>query len=104
MAKKRKHERVKIEIRVASKDHCSKGFTRDVSVGGCFIEKSDDFNLLPIGSKVPLFLEIPGEYAYIEINGVVKHHGKEEGGMGIYFESTNRGIQSLIDKFLQNHI
>ena len=103
MAKKRKHQRVKIEIRVASKDHCSRGFTRNVSVGGCFIKKSDDFNLLPIGSKVPLFLEIPGEYAYIEIDGVVKHHGEKEEGMGICFEATNRGTQSLIDRFLQNH-
>ena len=103
MVKKRKHHRVKIEIRAASKDTRSRGFTRNVSAGGCFVEKSEDFNLLPIGSKVPLFLEIPGEYAYIEIDGIVKHHGKKKEGMGICFEPTNRGIQSLIDKFLQNY-
>ena len=103
MAEKRKHQRVKTEIRLASKDHCSRGFTRDVSVGGCFIVKSEDFNLLPIGNKVPLFLEIPGEYAYIEIDGIVKHHGKNKEGMGICFDTTSRGVQSLIDRFLQNH-
>ena len=103
MAKKRKHERVKIEIRAASKDNRSRGFTRDVSVGGCFVKTSEDFSLLPIGSKVPLFLEIPGEYAYIEIDGIVKHHGKNKEGMGICFDTTSRGVQSLIDRFLQNH-
>ena len=103
MSAKRKHQRVKIAIRVASKDNRFRGLTRNVSSGGCFIEKSSDFNLLPIGSKVPLFLEIPGEYAYIEIDGMVIHHGKEADGMGVCFESTNRGVQSLIDQFLQNH-
>jgi hypothetical protein len=103
MVKKRKHQRVKVEIRAASKDNRSRGFTRNVSAGGCFVEKSEDCNLLPIGSKVPLFLEIPGEYAYIEIDGIVKHHGKKKEGMGICFEPTSCGIQSLIDGFLQNH-
>ncbi len=78
MAKKRKHQRVKIKIRAASKDNRSRGFTRNVSADECFVEKSEDCNLLPIGSRVPLFLEIPSEYAYIEIQGIVKHHGKKK--------------------------
>lgn len=99
----RKHQRIELEVRVASKDNRIRGFTRNLSVGGCLIDKSDDFNLLPIGSKTSFFLEIPGEYAYIEIDGVAKHHGKEGDGMGICFETTN-GIKSLIDQFLRNYL
>ena len=103
MAKKRKHKRVTIGIRVAGKDTRIIGLTRNLSAGGCFIEKSVDCNLLPIGKTLPFFLEIPGDYAYIEIDGVVKHHGRGEDGMGICFDTTNRGIQSLIDQFLDNY-
>lgn len=103
MLERRNHKRVELGIRIASKDSLIRGFTRDLSAGGCFIGKSEDFYLLPVGSKTSFFLEIPGEYAYVEIDGVVKHHGKEGDGMGICFESTNYGITYLIDQFIQSY-
>ena len=104
MLEKRKYQRIELAIRIASKDNRIRGSTRNLSVGGCFIEKSENFCLLPIGTRISFFLEIPGEYAYIEIDGVVRHHGKERDGMGICFETTNYGIKSLIDQFLRNHL
>ncbi len=61
------------------------GLTKNISIGGCFVEKSEDSYLLPIDSTIPLFLEIPGGYAYIEIYGGIKHHGHAGNGMGIQF-------------------
>ena len=103
MLEKRNHQRIELGIRIASKDNRIGGFTKDISVGGCFIEKTEDFHLLPIGSTIPFFLEIPGEYAYMEIEGVVKHHGKGGDGMGICFDKMNCGVEALIDQFLHNH-
>lgn len=103
MLEKRKHQRIELGIRFASKDNRIRGSTRDISVGGCFIAKSENFCLLPIGSRISFFLEIPGDYAYLEIDGAVRHHGKEGDGMGVCFETTNYGIISLIDQFLRNH-
>ncbi len=103
MSGKRNNQRVELRIRIASKDNHISGYTRNLSTGGCFIENSENFCFLPIGSKIPFYLEIPGDYAYMEIEGVVKHHGKEGDGMGIYFEATNYGIKSLIDHFLKNY-
>jgi len=59
---------------------------------------------LPIGSTIPFFLEIPGGHAYIEIDGVVKHYGKEGDGIGICFGKTKYGIPLLIKKFLQKYL
>ena len=103
MQKKRKHQRVELEVRIADKDNRISGVTKNISAGGCFVETSEDFHLLPIGSTIPLFLEIPGGHAYIEIDGVIKHHGQEGNGMGIQFETPQRGISSLIDQFLKNY-
>jgi len=103
MLEKRKEQRIELGIRIASKDNLIRGYTKNLSLGGCFIEKSEDFFLLPIGSRISFSLEIPGEYAYIEFDGVVRHHGKEGDGMGICFEKMNYGIKSLIDQFLRNH-
>jgi len=103
MQKKRKHQRVELEVRIADKDNRISGVTKNVSAGGCFVETSEDFHLLPIDSTLPLFLEIPGGYAYIEIDGVIKHHGHAGNGMGIQFKTAHPGIPSLIDQFLKNY-
>jgi len=103
MSEKRNNQRVRIRIRVVSKDNRIVGYTRDLSVGGCFIESSDDLCFLPIGSEIPFYLEIPGDYAYMEIDGIIKHHGKENDGMGICFETTNNGIKSLMAHFMSNY-
>jgi hypothetical protein len=104
MSEKRNHQRVEIRIRVASKDNRIVGYTRNLSVGGCFIECSDDLYFLPIGSKIQFYLEIPGDYAYMEIDVMIKHYGKEDDGMGIGFETTNHGIKSLIANFMSNFL
>jgi len=104
IAGRRNYQRLEIGVRCASQDPLIRGFTRNLSVGGCFIEKSEEYTLLPIGSLISFALEIPGDYAYMEIAGVVRHHGKGEEGMGICFTTTNPGIQSLITQFIQNHL
>jgi len=103
MREKRKQQRVEVEVRITAKDNRISGLTKNISRGGCFLKKSEDFHLLPIGSTIPFYIEIPGGYAYIEIDGVITHHGQEGDGMGIRFESAHRGIPSLIDQFLRDY-
>ena len=85
----RSHPRLEFDIRVRNRQSGEVGMMRDISVGGCFIRKSREFPLLPINSRVPLSFEIPGEDEYediyIEVEGRVIHHGREEEGMGINF-------------------
>ena len=103
MREKRNQQRVALEVRIADKDNHISGFTKNISTGGCFMKKPEDFDLLPIGSKAPFFLEIPGGYAYTEIVGIVTHHGKNGDGMGICFKTTHPGIISIIENFLHTH-
>jgi hypothetical protein len=58
MAEWRSHPRLEFGIKVVNKENNEVGMMRDISVGGCFIKKSQGFSLLPIDARVPLALEI----------------------------------------------
>ena len=104
----RTHPRLEFGIKVVNKDSSEIGTMKDISVGGCFINGSDKFDLLPLDSRVPLAFEIPGadeyEDVYIEVEGKVIHHGKAGEGMGINFVMIAFPAANVISSFVRAYL
>lgn len=104
----RSHPRLEFGIKVVNRNSGEVGMSRDISVGGCFINKSQGFNLLPLNSRVPLAFEIPGEDEYkdiyIEVEGKVVHHGKAGEGMGINFVMIWSSAANVINNFVKAYL
>ena len=102
------HPRLEFGLQVVNKNNGEVGMMKDISVGGCFIDRSEGFSLLPINSRFPLAFEIPGEDEYediyIEVEGKVVHHGKVEEGMGINFVMINSSAANVINKFVRAYL
>lgn len=108
MTEWRAHPRLEFGIRVENKDSSEVGIMRDISVGGCFIHKSQGFSLLPVNTRVPFAFEIPGEDEYediyIEVEGKVVHHGKAGEGMGINFMIIESSVANVINSFVKAYL
>jgi hypothetical protein len=102
------HPRLEFGIKVVNKDSSEVGMMKDISVGGCFIHKSQEFSLLPINSRIPLAFEIPGEDEYkdiyVEVEGKVVHHGKAGEGMGINFMMIESSVANVINGFVKAYL
>ena len=100
----RTHTRLEFGIRVTHKKTKAVGVIKDLSVGGCFIKKSESFPLISINEKVSLGFEIPGKDEFddihIEAEGRVAHHGKSGEGMGINFVMLEPSIAHEINDFI----
>jgi len=77
------------------------GWTKNLSQGGCLIEKSGDFDFLPMASRLTLKLEIPGVNEPIMVQGIVRQRGKHREGFGIQFEAVDKRSASHIERFLE---
>jgi len=108
MAEWRAHPRLEFGIKVVNKENNEVGIMRDISVGGCFIKKSQGFSLLPIDARVPFALEIPGKDEYedvcLEVEGRVVHHGKAGEGMGINFMMIESSSANVINGFVKAYL
>jgi len=104
----RVHPRLEFGIKVVNKNSGEVGMMRDISVGGCFIGKTEGFRLLPINTRVPLAFEIPGEEEYediyLEVEGKVIHHGKAGEGMGINFVMIESSAANVINSFVKAYL
>ena len=100
----RTHPRLEFGIRVVNKKTNEAGVMKDLSVGGCFICKSDGFSFIPVNERLLLGFEIPGkdeyEDIYIEAEGRVAHHGKDGEGMGINFVMLDSSVAHVINNFV----
>ncbi len=83
MEEKRRHARVQVELPVT----CSTpdgarfgGIAKDLSLGGLFIECSEDF---PFGTKLTITIRLPGALDESEIPAVVRWN--KPGGIGVQF-------------------
>jgi hypothetical protein len=108
MAEWRVHPRLEFGIKVVNKSNDETGVMKDISVGGCYINKSEGFSLLPINTRVPLAFEIPGEDEYediyIEVDGKVVYHGKAGEGMGINFIMMESTAANVINGFVKAYL
>ena len=103
--KRREQPRLKFGVVVKDKKNNRRGKTKDVSVDGCFIEKKGEFeDLLPVGSRIELILDLPNADKKIKVSGVVKHHGKHKDGMGIFFEKIDDQAVDIIEQFIKTFL
>ena len=83
MQEKRRHARVQIDLPVTcttSEGSSVGGIAKDLSLGGLFIECSEDF---PFGTKLTITIRIPGAVDESKIPGVVRWN--KPGGIGVQF-------------------
>ena len=108
MVEWRVHPRLEFGIKVVNRNSGEVAVMKNISVGGCFINKSQGFNLLPMNNRVPLAFEIPGEDEYkdiyIEVEGKVVHHGKAGEGMGINFMMIESSVANVINSFVKAYL
>lgn len=108
MAEWRKHPRLEFGIKIINKETNAVATMSDISVGGCFVREAEGFPALPLDTRMPLAFEIPGkdeyEDVYIEVEGRVVHHGKDEKGMGINFVMIEPSAANVISKFVKAYL
>jgi hypothetical protein len=81
-----------------------KGLTLNLSLGGCFIQKSPQFDHLPIPSRISLKFDIPGLTESLVVFGLVKHTGNHEEGYGIQFREMHRSAAYCIGRCIGNFL
>ncbi|HMA91138.1 MAG TPA: PilZ domain-containing protein [Polyangiaceae bacterium] len=83
MQEKRAHSRIQVRIDVSCTTDAGAvvaGVTRDLAVGGAFIESSE---MPAFGSKVKLELKLPGGEP-LQVSGIVRW--TKPGGFGVQFQ------------------
>ena len=81
--------------------------TKDISANGTFIimdEPPDQTPLLPVGSDVSFSFDFPTARRYIDVEGTVVHHGKNDDGMGIWFKRIDERNREFIKMFIVDYL
>ena len=100
MLERRNYFRFNAALQVMELSTLKTGLTKNLSLGGCFIEKSKEFNCIPLDSRVTLKFEIPGVNDIVVIFGVVNHHGQHEEGFGVQFKEVDKKSAYYIGRFM----
>ena len=100
MIEKRNYPRFDSVLQVMELSTLKTGWTTNLSLGGCFIQKSKEFNCLPLASRVTLKFEIPGVNDIVVIFGEVSHRGQQEEGFGIQFKEVDKKSAYYIGRFM----
>ena len=105
MHKRREQPRLKFDVIVKDTKHNRQGTARNISIDGCFIKREGAFEeLLPVGSSVDLLITLPNADKRIPVSGVVKHHGTQKDGMGIFFEKIDKQSVTIIEEFIKTFL
>ena len=104
MSEKRDYPRFTTSIKVLELTTLKNGQTTNLSLGGCFITKSKEFNAIPLASRLTLKFEIPGVNDIVVVFGVLKHHGEQEQGFGIQFQEVNKKSAYYLGRFIGNFL
>ena len=102
---KRKNPRVDFGITVLLGGKCGK--TKDISSTGTFIKKDEwdqNMKLSPISSEVDLSFVFPTSKEYIDVKGIVVHHGKNNEGVGIWFKKIEERNKEFIKQFIAKYL
>ena len=100
MLEKRHYPRLSAAVKVQDFTTFKTGWTRNLSLGGCLIERSDEFDFLSMASRLTLKFEIPGVKEPVLASGIVKHRGKHREGFGIQFEAVDKTSAYYLGKFM----
>jgi hypothetical protein len=102
MSEKRNYPRFNTSIKVLELSTLKNGWTTNLSLGGCFIKKSKEFNSVPLASRLTLKFEIPGVNDIVVVFGVLKHHGEQ--GFGIQFQEVHKKSAYYLGRFIGNFL
>ena len=72
----RRYPRLNTVVKVQDFTTFKTGWTRNLSLGGCLIERSDEFDLLSMASRLTLKFEIPGVSEPVLASWIVKTQGE----------------------------
>ena len=100
----RNYPRFNTAVRVQDLATSRTGVTRNPSLGGCLINKSPEFDSLPVPSRISLKLDIPGSPEAVVIFGLVKHTGGHDDGYGIQFKEVHKKSAYYIGKCIGNFV
>ena len=100
MEEKRHCPRFSTAVKVQELTTHKTRWTRNLSLGGCLMEKSEEADFLPMTSNLALKLEIPGANESVVVLGTVRHEGKHSDGCGIQFEIVDKRSAYYIEKFM----
>jgi hypothetical protein len=100
MKEKRRYPRLNTAIKVRDLVTQKTGWTKNLSLGGCLIDESEEFDFLPSASQLTLKLELPKVNELIVVYGKVRHRGKHREGFGIQFEAVDNRSAYYIERFM----
>ena len=104
MSEKRNYPRFTTAINVLELTTLKTGLTTNISLGGCFIRKSKEFNSVPLDSRLTLKFEIPGVNDIVVVFGLLKHHGEHEEGFGVQFQEVHKKSAYYLGRFIGNFL
>jgi hypothetical protein len=102
MSEKRNYPRFTTSIKVLELSTLKNGWTTNLSLGGCFIKKSKEFNSVSLASRLTLKFEIPGVNDIVVVFGVLKHC--REQGFGIQFQEVHKKSAYYLGRFIGNFL
>jgi len=85
----------RIDFKIMVIHNGNRGVTRDVSLNGAFIKRTEDIPLLPIGSDISFSFYFPNIKKHIDVKGLIVHHGNKKNGMGIWFNKKKKDLKYL---------
>jgi hypothetical protein len=100
MEDRRHYPRFNSALQVMELSTLKTGLTTNISLGGCFIEKTKDLSGLPLDSRVTLKFEIPGINDLVVIFGEVSHHGQKDEGFGIKFKEVDKKSAYYLGRYM----
>jgi len=104
MSEKRNYPRFTTAINVLELTTLKNGRTSNLSLGGCFIPKSKEFNALPSDARLTLKFEIPGVNDLVVVFGVLRHQGEGDAGFGIQFQEVHKKSAYYLGRFIGNFL
>ena len=100
MTEKRSYPRLNTAVEVRDYTTFKTRWTKNLSLGGCLIERCEEYDSLSIASQIVLKFEIPGVNEAVLVSGVVKHKGKHREGFGIQFTSVDKKSAYYLGRFM----
>ena len=100
MEEKRHYPRFSTAVKVQDLTTHKTRWTKNLSLGGCLMEKSEKSDFLPMASNLILKLEIPGANEPVVAFGKVRHEDEHNEGYGIQFKKVDKKTAYYMEKFM----
>jgi hypothetical protein len=97
---RRNYPRFTTAVKVQDLVTLKTGLTDNISLGGCFVQKSQEFDFLPVSSRITLKFDIPGISETVMLFGLVMHRGRQAEGFGIQFQDVHKKSAYYIGRFM----